>query len=65
MSRVLQGLADEQGVESEVLARCIEEAKHKFMDSFAGKSLFRASVLRVAEDLGVTGDALSALKAEA
>ena len=63
--RVLQSLAEEQGVQREVVDRCVEEAKQKFLDRFAGQSLFRASVLRVAEDLGVTGDELSALKAEA
>ena len=63
--RMLHALAEEQGVSEDVLATCIEEAKHRFMEGFSGKSLFRASVLRVAEDLGVTGEALSALKAEA
>jgi len=63
--RVLQALAEDQGVADEVVVRCIHEAKQLFMDTFAGQVLFRAAVLRVAEDLGVTGDALSALKAEA
>ena len=63
--RVLKSLAEDQGASEEVVARCVEEAKRQFMDAFAGRSLFRASVLRVAEDLGVGAAELAALKAEA
>jgi uncharacterized tellurite resistance protein B-like protein len=62
---MIEHLLEEQGIAPSILATHEERVKKLFVDQFAGRSLFRAAVVRVAEDLGMSGEALSALRAEA
>ena len=62
---MIEHLLEELGIEPSILETHEERVKKLFVDQFAGRSLFRAAVVRVAEDLGMSGEALAALRAEA
>ena len=50
---MIEHLLEEQGIALSMLVTHEERVKKLFVDQFAGRSLFRAAVVRVAEDLAL------------
>jgi len=62
---VIVELAGEIGVSRDEVDACVLEVKRRFLQVFAGVSIFRDSVVRVADDLGLPASELDALRQEA
>jgi hypothetical protein len=59
---VIRQLAADQEVEGDALEAEIVAVKRQFLGVFAGVSVFRDAVVRVAEELGLPGDEVDALR---
>ncbi|MFT4622804.1 MAG: uncharacterized membrane protein YebE (DUF533 family) [Myxococcota bacterium] len=58
----IAALSAEHGLEDDALDELVLSVKRDFLDHFAGRTQFRGSVIRVAEELGLDDDTLAAFR---
>lgn len=63
--QAIAAIATEQGVGADDLEALVDRVKRDFLEYFAGRATFRASVLEVAQELGLRPPELAALRGEA